>query len=226
MEPFDSESRRASQSDDQRHTAAPIDSPSSAPDAASSGAERLLHAFIVRTIGKPLAEILPANGKTSEDPAAPTVMSALLFDRYFGWFALIPLRLREPLLKETSEWNEAMALSPDGRSQVVRTAIGVLRSLQSGRFAVLAEVGGARPELRHADTLRANAQAFRVVSCLLAALLKGKLKSTDADLTELVLLAADRTPGSGLLIPAVPIVVALEKFCAANVPSEALCEAC
>ena len=226
MEPFDSESRRASPSDDQRHTAAPIDSPSSAPDAASSGAERLLHAFIVRTIGKPLAEILPANGKTSEDPAAPTVMSALLFDRYFGWFALIPLRLREPLLKETPEWNEAMALSPDGRSQVVRTAIGVLRSLQSGRFAVLAEVGGARPELRHADTLRANAQAFRVVSCLLAALLKGKLKSTDADLTELVLLAADRTPGSGLLIPAVPIVVALEKFCAANVPSEALCEAC
>src|ERR1700678_1890913 len=159
MEPFDSESRRASPSDDQRHTAAPIDSPSSAP-AAASGAERTLHAFIERTIGKPLAEILAANGKTSEDPAAPTVMSALLFDRYFGWFAHIPLRLREPLLKETPEWNEAMALVPDGRSQVVRAAIGVLRSLQAGRFAVLAEVGPGPAALRHSDTLRANAQAF------------------------------------------------------------------
>ena len=49
---------------------------------------------------------------------------------------------------------------------------------------------------------------------------------TDADLTVLVSKSAKKWPGHPLFVAAVPIVVALEKFCASNVPSEELCEAC
>jgi hypothetical protein len=187
-------------------------------------AKRLLHAYIEGTVGEPLSAALPAKGKSGEaapsSPKRPLTKQTLSSDQYSGWRAILPERFRDSYLKETAEWKAVMALGPDERSQVARAGIGALRLLRAGRLALLAEKGP------HLDTLEANARALRTVSSLVAALLKGKLKLTDADLTQLVSKAARKWPGYPLFVAAVPIVVALEKFCAATAPSEELCEAC
>lgn len=190
-------------------------------------AKRLLHAYIGRTVGEPLSAALPAKPKSGEaapsspkGPLTPSLEQSLLHDRYLGWQAVFPERFRDSSLKETAEWKAVMALGPDERTHVVRAGIGVLRLLRAGRLTLLAEKGP------HHDKLEANARALRTVSALVGALLKGKLKLTDADLTVLVSKSAKKWPGHLLFVAPVPLVVALEKFCAATAPSEELCEAC